>query len=107
MQQASQSLETSLTTSSDAKKFDAEEDTFGDLEKGGKSESKLGFDMKFTIEEAEGKIKTSGEGKISSINETEIIASLMGAGVKIKATKSEQLLKIVNTGDKGFNFQIQ
>lgn len=107
IQQASQSLETALTSSSDDKLFEAEQDTFGDLKKGVKSESKLGFELKFSFEELENKIvNSSGEGKLSSVNETEIIANFMGAGVAIKASKSEQLLKIANTEKTGFKWKI-
>lgn len=82
------------------------EDTFGDLEEGKKSESKLGLSLSFGVEEEGGEETKKGSGNLSSINETEVAVSFMGAGVSVKASKSKNLLKISNSSTDGYKWKL-
>jgi len=106
-QAANEGLMQAIESSSEEGLFgEATEDSFGDLEQGAKSSSKLGLSLKFEIEQNEDEKKSTGSGALSSINETEIAITLPTGGVNIKAEKSSNLLKIEKASGEGWSWTI-
>lgn len=106
-QAANEGIKQALESASDADLFgEAAEDSFGSLEEGFSSSSKLGFSISFEIEEKGGEEESTGTGAFSSINETEIAITLPTGGMSIKAESSKNLLKISKTSGKEWNWSI-